>query len=250
VLLTFGAALAIETDLSKNVNTTVLGGSLVVVNILVLGLALGLGAWRHQREDRAEWGWRRGLNSEEFAVLQAVMTNQAAGGRNKSSSYGGGLGGFELGGVGGSIELSSGNPDTKSRLQEKSQLQKQKQEGQGKQQQKRKQRRRSQQEEDSATAAVLQQHLVQAKNVKLLKKVGAGAYGEVFKGSYSSSSTAKGAATHHHHSASSSVVAVKTMLRVTEVSARAFRREILLTATLRHPNIVRRRRAQTKKAEG
>lgn len=33
-------------------------------------------------------------------------------------------------------------------------------------------------------------------------------------------------------------VAIKTMLKVTEKNATAFRREILLTATLRHPNIV------------
>ena len=33
-------------------------------------------------------------------------------------------------------------------------------------------------------------------------------------------------------------VAVKTMLSITDASVRAFRDEILLTATLRHPNIV------------
>ena len=54
-----------------------------------------------------------------------------------------------------------------------------------------------------------------------VKRVGAGAFGEVFKG------TCLG-----------QPVAVKTILDVTEANVRAFRAEILLTATLRHPNVV------------
>ena len=68
---------------------------------------------------------------------------------------------------------------------------------------------------------LLERHLVPAKDVKLLKRIGAGAFGEVFQG------TARGAS-----------VAVKTMLQVSEKSALAFRAEILMTAELRHPNIV------------
>ena len=54
-----------------------------------------------------------------------------------------------------------------------------------------------------------------------MKRVGAGSFGEVFKG------TCLG-----------QPVAVKTMLDVTEANVKAFRAEILLTATLRHPNVV------------
>jgi len=52
-------------------------------------------------------------------------------------------------------------------------------------------------------------------------RIGAGAFGEVFRGF-----------------CLGQPVAIKTMLEVSDAGARAFRAEILLTATLRHPNIV------------
>mmetsp|Transcript_74390 Transcript_74390/g.149753 ORF Transcript_74390/g.149753 Transcript_74390/m.149753 type:complete len:354 (-) Transcript_74390:246-1307(-) len=67
----------------------------------------------------------------------------------------------------------------------------------------------------------LQQSLIESKDVKLGKRIGAGAFGEVFKG------TVLG-----------QPVAVKTILKVTDANVRAFRDEILLTASLRHLNIV------------
>jgi serine/threonine protein kinase len=78
-----------------------------------------------------------------------------------------------------------------------------------------------QETQDTRSRQALKQSLIESKDVKLAKRVGAGAFGEVFKG------TVLG-----------QPVAVKTMLKITDVSVRAFRNEILLTATLRHPNIV------------
>jgi hypothetical protein len=68
---------------------------------------------------------------------------------------------------------------------------------------------------------VLNQYLLKPADVILDKKIGAGAFGEVFKGL-----------------CLGEPVAVKTMKEVTEANAIAFKSEILLTATLRHPNIV------------
>jgi hypothetical protein len=53
--------------------------------------------------------------------------------------------------------------------------------------------------------------------VTFVRRVGRGSFGEVYLGSYQDSVP----------------VAVKTMIEVTEASVRAFRAEILLTATLR-----------------
>jgi len=69
---------------------------------------------------------------------------------------------------------------------------------------------------------VLQQYLLKPKNVTMSKRVGSGAFGEVFQG------TCVGFGP----------VAVKTMLQVTEKGVKDFKAEILLTASLRHPNIV------------
>jgi hypothetical protein len=71
------------------------------------------------------------------------------------------------------------------------------------------------------SSRVLKQHLISAKDVVMSKRVGAGAYGEVFQGSVLGQP-----------------VAVKTMLSITEANVASFRAEILLTASLRHPNIV------------
>jgi hypothetical protein len=68
--------------------------------------------------------------------------------------------------------------------------------------------------------AILEQHVLPAKSVKLMERIGAGAYGEVFKGSL--------------HGAP---CAVKTMKKpVSEDAVVAFRQEILITSQLRHPN--------------
>jgi len=68
---------------------------------------------------------------------------------------------------------------------------------------------------------ILSQYLLSSEDVVMTKKVGAGAFGEVFKG------TCMG-----------EPVAIKTMIEITEDNVYSFRSEILLTATLRHPNIV------------
>ena len=68
---------------------------------------------------------------------------------------------------------------------------------------------------------LLKQYSVDRKSVKLSARVAAGAFGEVFVG------TCLG-----------QPVAIKTLKRVTPASASALRAEVLLTAALRHPNVV------------
>jgi len=71
-----------------------------------------------------------------------------------------------------------------------------------------------------AAAAALAQCRLDPSSIVMLRKV-AGAFGEVFQG------TCLGAP-----------CAVKTVLKATDKNLRAFRGEILLTAALRHPNVV------------
>jgi serine/threonine protein kinase len=71
------------------------------------------------------------------------------------------------------------------------------------------------------TESALKQHLLAPREVKLDHRVGAGAFGEVYRGR-----------------CFGQLVAVKTMLHVTEDNVRLFRGEILLTSVLRHPCIV------------
>jgi len=68
---------------------------------------------------------------------------------------------------------------------------------------------------------ILKQYMLHPNEVELSSKLGAGAFGEVFK-----------ARVHGH------TVVAKTMKEVTEENATKFRSELLLTATLRHPKIV------------
>jgi len=73
----------------------------------------------------------------------------------------------------------------------------------------------------STEADVLAQFLLDPATVTLRRRIGIGAFGEVFEGTVDGQPCA-----------------VKTMLKVTEANVKAFRAEIMLTATLHHPNIV------------
>jgi len=77
-LLTFGAALAIEVGMDQGVNPFVFGCTLVVINIVVLGLILWASVLKYFRE-RSMWQWRRPLNTQELAIVNRVMCGRKDG---------------------------------------------------------------------------------------------------------------------------------------------------------------------------
>jgi hypothetical protein len=171
ILITYGGALAIDSEISKNIDPLLLGINLCVVNLCVIVLALMLGIHSHLNSGQ----WNNGiLTTGEFAVVIAGMGCSAT-----ASS-------IEQGGV----ELI-GERNSEDALRQQH------------------------------NAKLLQQHLINAKDVQLSKRIGAGGYGEVFQG------TCLGV-----H------VAIKTMHKVNFFTVSVFRAEILLTSTLRHPNII------------
>ena len=159
ILLTFSSALAIETNLSKGIDAFGFGLMLVAVNLVILGIALALGAYRHYLDGERLWKWMRPLNEVEMQVIDAVM--------------------------------GANGP------------------------------RRSRSPTESPGAKILRQHTFLSKDVVLQRRIGKGAFGEVFLGSCFGAK-----------------VAVKTVLEVSEATMMCFRAEILLTATLRHPCVV------------
>jgi|MDSY01.1.fsa_nt_gb hypothetical protein len=70
---------------------------------------------------------------------------------------------------------------------------------------------------------LLKKYLIDSRSIEIKEKIGSGSFGTVFSGSMPG-----------HHSR----VAIKTLNDVTAKNAKLFRSEIILTATLRHPNIV------------
>jgi hypothetical protein len=81
--------------------------------------------------------------------------------------------------------------------------------------------RQTNQGTDRDSTANLQQIMLQPQDVKLITRVGAGSFGEVFRGT-----------------CFDIPCAVKLMIAVTESNANAFRAEIVLTSNLRHPNLI------------
>ena len=80
----------------------------------------------------------------------------------------------------------------------------------------------AQEQQDIAEARILEKVAINPKDLEILKQIGSGAFGAVFHG-----------VIHNEN------VAVKTMKNVSESNARDFRQEILVTARLVHPNIVK-----------
>ena len=175
VLLTYGGALVIATDLDEKLNRFAFGCILIGVNVIILFAVIVFGAKRH-----AESGlWQRELTDEDCRLLDAVMVGNAAATPSDSEH--------------GDLEMTSMT-------------------------------RSMEHERDlrvSENNVILQQLLIPPHEVKIERKVGAGSFGEVFVGMCLGTR-----------------VAIKTMHVINEVSVQGFRAEILLTSTLRHPNIV------------
>jgi hypothetical protein len=86
IILTFGAAVAIETNLSAGLDPLLLGSALVIINLSILALAIGLAFRRYRKETRlrlqAKWSQASrlepasGFTAGKFATtLDAVARN-------------------------------------------------------------------------------------------------------------------------------------------------------------------------------
>ena len=199
ILLTFGAALAIETELSKTMNPFLFGSLLCVVNVFVLAFVLAMGVRRHVR-DLARRQWRPELTTQQEVIVRDVMLR-----RQYAFSIDDDFDDNNGGGGGGDVYVDE-NRDSGKKVDAAAmgeavvEL------------------RTAVERQQKAEERLLKQVLLQPGDVHMDKKVGAGSFGEVFRGS-----------------CLGQPVAVKTMIDVTEENVTAFRREILLTAKLRHP---------------
>jgi serine/threonine protein kinase len=183
---------------------------LIFINLLVFALVLKLAFDRHRRLEE-EKQWRQPLTTQQLLVVEKVM-NEGFLKSTTNSSLEGNLSADKMfqQEVGNNnidedgIELSSSMVNMTSMTTTETSAS-----------------RKSIEEIDQISSEVLTQYSLTPKVIVMSKRVGAGAFGEVFKG------TCMG-----------ETVAIKTMIDVTEANVREFKAEIILTATLRHPNIV------------
>ncbi len=243
MLATFLAALAIEAEALAvmGLSDTALGALLLALNLSVVFLSLFWCA-RRLSADRERRQWRQALTPRQARLLFDIMgdthdtcaqldaVDDEFGGGSSSmdagvdvdvdmdssgdggdGSLGGGSDVVDLGGDGKSVQMVRLPPPKQKRTKQK-------------QKQKVQQQKQALAQSTPHVATLtqrLQQHAVRARDVVMIRKVGQGSFGEVFK------ATCLG-----------EPVAVKVLLEITEETVVGFRSEILLTASLRHPNIV------------
>ena len=232
IMLNYGAALCISTGVSDNLNPLVFGLILVAVNLIVVGLALYLGAMRYNKEMNSNQWWRRDLNTQEITVVHAVMQGRTA----RQSEIVTESAGLDDLGIAMVKTLQSKGPNNAPSLN-----------AEGKDISK---NMRMSAEGKVDSFEILQRYLKNVEDVVVTKRVGAGAYGEVFFGTVLGRPVAiktmlKVFQASFYTQITSYVLCSITLLyiftlllQVTEDNAKAFRAEILLTATLKHPNIV------------
>jgi hypothetical protein len=145
---------------------------LVLINLLVLALAFGLGAKRAMEQSRGGWQ-NRVLTTAEYEVVEKIMSER------KDSTFNENGGGRKFSvepqyGSDGVSELMSGDSNQQQQQQSKSKLDGLSNSSSGKLENQRKSQKEA--------APKLEQYLLAANSVETIKKIGAGAFGEVFKG--------------------------------------------------------------------
>jgi len=140
-LLTFGAALAIEVGLDKGMDSFLFGCILVAINVVVVGFIFFASVMKVRRE-RAMLQWRRALTDDELQVVNAVMIPGLSTANRDTMAPAPSLDGIEMVECG---QPSESDKDT----------------------------------QDARSIKALKQSLIESKDVKLTKRVGAGAFGEV-----------------------------------------------------------------------
>ena len=168
IMLNYGAALCISTGVSDNLNPLVFGLILVVVNLVVIGLALYSGVMRHNEEMKSNQWWRRDLNTQEIAVVHAVMQGRTPSKREVSTesplsdAMNSGIAMVKPPDSTKSIKNASASaPETKNQIEQVN----------------------ISNEKKVYSLEILNRYLIDFNDVDVSKRVGAGAYGEIFSGS-------------------------------------------------------------------
>jgi len=200
IFLTYFAAFIIVTDGLSHLGLSNfgLGALLFSMNLAILLLMIMWSVRRYLKELRQK-RWRKSLNDQEMDIINAVMEE------NKTMFFGETVKKEKT-----IFQKAKHALDHAAHIAHLPHLHKDKEGGET-----------ELVDRHEPSKGKFGQYLLSPELVMMDKKIGAGAFGEVFKG------TLKGEA-----------VAVKTMINVTEKSAKLFRSEIILTATLKHPNIV------------
>jgi len=167
IILNYGAALCISTGVSDNLNPLIFGLILVIVNLVVVGLAFYSGAKRQAEEMKSNQWWRRDLNSQEIAVVHAVMQGHSTPSQCEISTQS--VAGVSNSGIamvkplhpkksanGPSVESDAKNLNGDMPVSEDRKVN---------------------------SVEILQRYLVNVDDVVVSKRVGAGTFGEVFSGS-------------------------------------------------------------------
>ena len=165
IMLNYGAALCISTGISNILDPLLFGLILVVVNLVVLGLALYSGVMRHNREMNSNQWWRRDLNTQEIAVVQEVMQGRTLSQCDIAMDSSG----VDDSGIAMVKLPQSKKPKDATSLKAKGDDLSE--------------NTRKSSEEKVDSFEVLQRHLKSVDDIVVSKRVGAGAYGEVFFGS-------------------------------------------------------------------
>jgi serine/threonine protein kinase/membrane protein implicated in regulation of membrane protease activity len=199
IFLTFFAAFIIVTDglAHLGLSTFALGALLFGINVFILALLAAWSVRRYMKEVK-EKRWRKSLNNREFEIMNAVMAE------NKTMYF--------------------GKEEKKETIWEKG-LHALKDAahlpGHHHHKDKHGDIEMAAKDERHQAAKSRLGKFLDPNEIVMDEKIGAGAFGEVFKGTLHGEPCA-----------------IKTMIQVTQKTAQLFRAEIILTASLKHPNIV------------
>ena len=73
IMLTYGAALALKSDMREGISDSLFGWVILLVNVVLIGLVMALASYRHWVQTKRLYQWQHVLDDREYRIVRSIL---------------------------------------------------------------------------------------------------------------------------------------------------------------------------------